>query len=249
MGKLIVNGDDFGASNDINNAIIYAFKEHLISSATVMVNMPGFEKACELIKSENLYGRVGIHLNLTEGYPITEKILLCSKFCDKNGKFTNHSHRLFWLSRKERKAVEEELQAQISRLIDKKIIPTHIDSHHHYHTKWAIGKEVIRAAYKNKIKAIRISRNCGKGISKTKLAYKLLYNLYLRRHKLAKTKYFGSVNDINKTNKLSIYDAEIMVHPSLDREGNLIDTTNGKELRPLIEKIKELASVKNLSTY
>lgn len=249
MGKLIVNGDDFGASDETNNAIIHAFKEQLISSATVMVNMPGFEKAWELVKSENLYGKIGIHLNLTEGYPISDKIKLCSKFCNRDGKFTNQRQRIFRLSRKERKAVAEELQAQISRLLDKKIIPTHIDSHHHYHTEWAIGKEVVKAAHKNEIKAVRLSRNCGKGINNFKYIYKLLYNFYLMGHKLAKTKYFGSANDIEKIDKLSMYDTELMVHPVFNGEGKLIDSTTGKELELLIERIKELASVKNLSSY
>lgn len=41
--KLIINADDFGISNDVNRAILQSFQEGLISSATIMTNMPGFQ--------------------------------------------------------------------------------------------------------------------------------------------------------------------------------------------------------------
>lgn len=161
--KLIINADDFGASENVNRAIVQAFQENLISSATIMTNMPGLEEACGLIERHDLYGRIGIHLNLTEGYPITKKMSMCKKFCDANGKFKFQRNRLFWLDKENKKIVYNEFEAQLNKLLDKNIIPTHIDSHHHYHTEWAIGKQVIRLAQKNNIGAVRLSRNCGGG--------------------------------------------------------------------------------------
>lgn len=85
--KLIINADDFGASERINNAIVQAFNENLISSATIMTNMPGFEHTCKLISEQNPYGKIGIHLNLITGHPVTENISLYKKFCDESGKY------------------------------------------------------------------------------------------------------------------------------------------------------------------
>lgn len=159
--KLIINADDFGVSEDINNAILQSFQEGLISSTTIMTNMPGFQQACEIISSQNLCGKVGIHLNLTEGYPITREMSLCKRFCDYSGRFKSQRNTLFWLNKEENRIVYNEIQAQLNRLFERNITPTHIDSHHHYHTEWAIGKQVQKLAHKNNVGAIRLSRNCG----------------------------------------------------------------------------------------
>jgi len=44
-----VNADDFGMSPRINHAILQAFENGLISSATIMANMPAFEDACQIV--------------------------------------------------------------------------------------------------------------------------------------------------------------------------------------------------------
>ncbi len=232
--KLIINADDFGASEDINNAIVQAFQENLISSTTIMTNMPSFEEACNLVERHNLYGRIGIHLNLTEGYPITKEMGLYRKFCDANGKFMLQRNRLFWLNKEEKRTVYNELQAQLNKLLGKNIIPTHIDSHHHYHTEWAIGKQVIKIAQKNNIKAIRLTRNCGEGISIIKRIYKDIYNLNLTTKRLSKVQYFGSAKDVTSINNPELYDIEVMVHPGYDKKGRLVDLSTGEELQILI---------------
>lgn len=38
--KIIINADDFGFSKSINKGIIEAYKEVLISSTTIMINIP-----------------------------------------------------------------------------------------------------------------------------------------------------------------------------------------------------------------
>lgn len=43
--KLIINADDFGLSKGINKGIIEAYQAGLISSTTIMINMPYAEEA------------------------------------------------------------------------------------------------------------------------------------------------------------------------------------------------------------
>lgn len=249
--KLIINADDFGASESINNAIIQAFNKKLISSATIMTNMPGFENACKLIKKQNLYGKIGIHLNLIEGYPVTEKISLCEKFCDNNGKFNEKRNRLFMLSREVRQAVYEEFFGQLNKLYKKNIFPTHIDSHHHYHTEWAIGKQVLGIAKNNNINAIRLSRNIGKNIRGIKGIYKSIYNKNLAIKGFAKTHYFGSLSDAMfiKNLQLQQCNIELMVHPGYDKRGRLIELSTGEELHFAINKVKPLFYKHNITSY
>ncbi len=57
--QVTVNADDFGLSLSDNALILRAFETGVISSATAMANMPGFEPACELARQPLLNGHVG----------------------------------------------------------------------------------------------------------------------------------------------------------------------------------------------
>ena len=69
--RLIINADDFGYSRSINEGIIYAHKKGLISSTSIMVNMPFAKHAINLWKGSTGGGYyrlgLGVHLNITKG--------------------------------------------------------------------------------------------------------------------------------------------------------------------------------------
>ena len=234
--RLIVNADDFGMSSSVNKAILSAFDHGLISRASIMANMPGFNEACDLVREFHLEGRIGVHLNITEGRPMTEQIPKCARFCDEAGSFRSR-HSVFSLSSDESRVVEEEFQTQVQACIDRRILPTHLDSHHHYHTEWGIGTVVIRVARKNGIRAVRLSRNCGPGISAVKRLYKTIYNQRLGLHGLARMRYFGSVRDVRTILGTARGDVEIMVHPRLSACGMVTDMEDGEDLQTLLDKL------------
>lgn len=209
--RIIVNADDFGMSAEVNRAIVEAFDNNEISSATLMTNMPGFEEACEMAHSRRLLGKIGVHINLTEGYPLSIPIQQCRRFCDTAGRLRSRQTR-FWLSKEEMVAAEIEIAAQVKACLDRGVRPTHLDSHHHVHTEWAIGAAAISVAHRYGIMAIRLSRNCGSGINFPYNVYKSLYNDRLRMHGLAKTRYFGSFTDVQEILSTTSGDVEIMVH-------------------------------------
>jgi len=61
---LIVNGDDFGASSGINRGIIEAHERGILTSASLMVDLPGAEEAAE--RAQDSPGlSVGLHVVLT----------------------------------------------------------------------------------------------------------------------------------------------------------------------------------------
>jgi predicted glycoside hydrolase/deacetylase ChbG (UPF0249 family) len=217
--KIIVNADDFGRSSEVNRAIVEAFDKKIISSSTLMANMPGFEEACELAHSHHLLGKIGVHLNLTEGYPLSEPIRQCSRLCNDTGMLRSRTTR-FRLSKQERLAVEMEIAAQVRACLDHGLHPTHLDSHHHVHTEWAIGAAAIAVARRYGIQAIRLSRNCGPGIGFAHKTYKWLYNTRLRMYGLAKTRYFGSSADVHEVLETASANIEIMVHLPEDIEDN-----------------------------
>ena len=67
--KIIINADDFGLCEGVNKGIVKAHTEGVLTSATLMTNMPRADEAVVLTKSLPSLG-VGVHLNLTNGWPL-----------------------------------------------------------------------------------------------------------------------------------------------------------------------------------
>ncbi len=78
---LIVNADDFGQSAVVNRAILDCFQKGLISSTTIMANMPGFDEAVELALAKGLQQNIGVHLNLTDGEPLVSALPAATRRC------------------------------------------------------------------------------------------------------------------------------------------------------------------------
>lgn len=261
--RLIVNADDFGASPQTNRAILQAFEKRLISSATIMANMPAFEEACQLARQNNLQGKLGLHLNLTEGRPLTGDIAACPRFSDASGCWRPR-RTVLSLSGEVVRLLEAEIEAQIVACQRAGIIPTHLDSHHHIHTQFGICGSVIRAAKRHGISAIRLAPNCrGAAAAIIRMSKRSIvrirrihncerdsemlalhrrtlarstcyaYNIRLRLHGLAKTEYFGDASETARILQTTSADVEVMVHPRLDYCGRLVDL-NGHSLESLI---------------
>ncbi len=228
---IIINSDDFGFSPEINKATYIAFKEGLISSTTTLVNFEeGFIDALKYIKEDKLDKKaIGIHLNLTEGIPLTEKIKKNPRFC-VDGKFINKrsSATAFKLDAFSKECVYEEIEAQLKRFISKfGFIPSHIDSHHHIHTEFSITKCILDLAKKYKIKCIRLARNTGEKNDIKRAIYRGLLNGYMRLRGARGTDKFGGVEDIIFSGIKPNVNYEIMVHAILPlNEEKLVDLDN-----------------------
>lgn len=129
MKKIIINADDFGYSTAVNLGIIESFKKGVLTSATLMANMPGCDEAIELAKENPSFG-VGGHLVLTCGRPIHER----STLVDKDGKFFGLSDYKLHRYKMDDSEIFEEWCSQIDYLMNQGIKLTHLDSHHHVHT-------------------------------------------------------------------------------------------------------------------
>ena len=74
MGKIIINADDFGLAESSSKAIAKAFSENLISSTTACANGDYIEQAYNIARDNGFLDKIGIHINLTEGKPLTDGI-------------------------------------------------------------------------------------------------------------------------------------------------------------------------------
>ena len=72
MTKILIIADDLGIDSLTNERITDCYEKGLISSTSVMVTMPGFEEAVQWYKRQSLEPKLGIHLDLDGGKPVSD---------------------------------------------------------------------------------------------------------------------------------------------------------------------------------
>lgn len=235
--QVIVNADDFGLSAPINAVILHAFQAGLISSATLMANMPAFQAACVLAQQPALKGRIGLHFNLTYGRPLSQAILAEPRFCTAQGEFDlGLRQRTLRLSRSEREAVRQELEAQWQRCVAHGVMPSHLDSHQHVHNIWPVGEVVARFAREQGV-PVRLARNLGHNIGPAKRLFKTLLNRRLRQLSGATADYVCTPADLKAGLAPREGVLEVVAHPSALGGHDFGDAylESGESLKSLID--------------
>jgi predicted glycoside hydrolase/deacetylase ChbG (UPF0249 family) len=122
MRYLVVNADDFGASFGVNRGIVEAHREGVVTSASLMVTMPGSEEAAGLARTCPTLS-VGLHASFGDGRsdPVAE--LSHPRAC--------------------RSALDSQLR-RFWELLGRP--PTHLDSHHHVHVRPRLRPEFQEVA-------------------------------------------------------------------------------------------------------
>ncbi len=171
--RVIINADDFGQTESCTKAIYEAFESGLITDTTMVANGDAMELAFAL--ASQMQGRVGVHLNLTEGTALTPEIQQNPKFVS-HGRFTDYfkgrGTYFLRLSKKDRQDLYTELTAQVDRLMDEGIEISHVDSHHHIHCNWMLAPIIFRVCREHSIYRIRCTKmsqddsDCGMGCTR-----------------------------------------------------------------------------------
>jgi predicted glycoside hydrolase/deacetylase ChbG (UPF0249 family) len=133
--QLIINADDLGYDPAVNEGIVLAMRGGVVTSATLMVNLPHSEHGAALARGLP----VGLHLNLSRGTPVSERFpasLLRAGAFDE-ALVSSFSPDL----------VAEEAAAQLARA--EELLgspPTHLDVHRHLHRLSVVLDGVSRVA-------------------------------------------------------------------------------------------------------
>ena len=152
--NLIVNADDFNSDEERNRGIVEAAEKGIVTSVSVIANLPFTAERVKKLMA--VFGpRIGVHLNLTKGVPITKR---ASTLVDETGQFfkKKKAWRRALLHQYDLKEIEEEFAAQISRLQELGIEPDHIDGNNHLHVFPRIAEVTARLARDFSIKKIRL---------------------------------------------------------------------------------------------
>lgn len=234
---LIIHADDFGINESVTKCIAECFAKGWVTETSVMVNMPNADAAIELARKENFVHKVGLHLNLSQGMPMTEAIRRFSRFCNSDGSFNKCFHHSlvsrFILSREESGAIKKEIEAQIEKFCSYGDVLMKIDSHHHVHTDWSIYKILEPIAILKGFEFMRISATMHK-VSRFKDLYKKFLNNRIRRH-FKTTNHFDGYNLAMKTIVKSGDSIELMTHPMYGESGEILDVK-----RPYCEIMGEI---------
>jgi predicted glycoside hydrolase/deacetylase ChbG (UPF0249 family) len=120
----------------------------------MIVNLPGFNDAAARAGSRPSLS-LGLHLNLTTGKPLTSAPSLTQR---NTGKFYSLPVLIARasLGRIDASEVTRECSAQLDRMAEVGIAPTHLDSHRHVHAHPALWPAVIEAASSRGVSNVRI---------------------------------------------------------------------------------------------
>ncbi len=158
LKALIVNADDLGWTEGVNRGIAEAHRRGIVTSATLLANGPAFASAVELARGEPRLG-VGVHLNLSTGAPLLPRWDVPS-LVNEQGLFPGGPANLLlrrWRGLLNLAEVESEWEAQINRVRNAGIVPTHLDGHKHVHMLPGLFEVAARLARRHDIRAMRIA--------------------------------------------------------------------------------------------
>lgn len=157
---LIINIDDFGVSHAANVAARELYKGGKVTSMSIMAGASAYEEAVAIAKEDKI-DSVGVHLYVTNEYPGEDNVFRHKGITDcvtlkKNGVFTSD----FRYKSDFEKDVLKETAAQIEKVLEDGIAPSHIDNH--MYALWPAGSKdffenACRLCKGNNIKTIRLS--------------------------------------------------------------------------------------------
>lgn len=135
MPQLIINADDFGRTQFINEAVGIAWQQGVLTSASLMIAGEAAAGAVALAK-ENPGLEVGLHLTLSQGQPVLPIDQVAHLVDPSTGRFfdnpTKAGWNLFW-NRAARREAAAEISAQFESFAATELPLSHVDGHQHLH--------------------------------------------------------------------------------------------------------------------
>jgi predicted glycoside hydrolase/deacetylase ChbG (UPF0249 family) len=141
--QLVVNADDFGFTPDVNAGIVEAHRYGILTATTLMANGDAFDDAVRLARETPTLD-IGCHLVLIGG-----RSLLTGEPLPAT------APQLVAALAMGRIRVYDELAAQLRRIADTGLGPTHLDTHKHTHLAPTVLNAVARVAEEFGVRWVR----------------------------------------------------------------------------------------------
>lgn len=259
--RLIVNADDFGLSNSVNQAVIRAHREGILTSASLMVNEPGFAEAVQLA-GENPRLGVGLHLTLLHGHSTLSPDKIPG-LVNSREEFSNSPVGVgmsYFFRGGLRGQLRAEIHAQFEKFRSTGLPLDHVNGHLHLHLHPVIFKMLMEDAEVLGIRHFRFTRDClerSRRMSSGYLLYKVSHAIIylclsrrarepLRRRNIKHTQItFGLLQDsrvdeeyiLKLLPELPDGDSELYSHPSLDKFKHEFAALISPRVREQVQKL------------
>jgi predicted glycoside hydrolase/deacetylase ChbG (UPF0249 family) len=153
---LIVNADDFGYFRCVTEGILEAHRKGIVTATGILANGHVFERDRDLIAAAEGID-FGVHLNLTEGRPLTESVRRC--FASHNSRFAGKMVflKIYLAGRLPISHVVAEWRAQIEECLKFGLSLKFLNSHEHLHMLPALFDVTRNLAAEYGIPFVRLS--------------------------------------------------------------------------------------------
>jgi len=147
LRRLVVNADDFGRSHSINQAVVRAHREGILTTASLMANGEAAAEAVELARQNPRLG-VGLHVSLVCGTSALSPGEIPG-LVDARGNFGDYpiaaGFRYFFRPEL-RRQLEREMAAQFEKFRATGLTLDHVNGHLHFHLHPTIFRILMRHA-------------------------------------------------------------------------------------------------------
>ena len=153
----IINGDDFGFSQGVNQGIIQAHTHGILTSTSLMVTGDAFEEAVDLAKQHPDLA-VGLHLVLGCGQSALPHPQI-PHLVDEQGYFLDNPAQAGWryyFNGAARQELSGEIEAQLQKFQQTGLSLSHVDGHLHHHVNPAVLQILMDLAPKYQIPVVRL---------------------------------------------------------------------------------------------
>jgi hopanoid biosynthesis associated protein HpnK len=259
LRRLIVNADDFGRSASINQAVIRAHREGILTTASLMVNEPACEEAVAIARQNPKLG-VGLHLTLIHGHSALPPESIPG-LVNGRKEFTNNPASAgfrYFFQRSLRAQLRQEIHAQFKRFLATGLPLDHVNGHLHLHLHPTVLRILMEDAAQLGIQRLRLTFDpfrLNLRLASGHLAYRALHAVIfhclsararpvLRARGLRHTSaVFGLLQNARVDEAyvsgllahLPAGDSELYSHPSLDEFRNEFDALISPRVRAQVE--------------
>ncbi len=179
--RVVLHADDLGMSRAVSDGIFRGFREGILTSTSVLANGVDAAPALEQWKtlaSEQVAGKLrsamarkrlddlpqafdlGVHLNLTQGQPLTGS-RYPRELLDAEGQFPGVFSLVARLRRYGERfhaAIHDELEGQIQVVVEHGLRPTHVNGHQYIEMLPGVSRIVLDLLDRYEIKTVRVAR-------------------------------------------------------------------------------------------
>jgi chitin disaccharide deacetylase len=258
--RLVVNADDFGFSESVNEAVVRAHQNGILTTASLMVNEAAAGQAVQMARQHTALG-VGLHLSLVCG----EAALSPGKIpnlAGPNGKFSDNAPiagMKYFFSAKCRAQLRAEIAAQFEKFHATELPLDHVNGHLNMHLHPVILGILLENSEKWGIRAMRLTSDrffLNSQIASGNWGYRVSHAVIFRmlsewaRPRLARKmiRHTGAVFGLLQSSRvdrayiekllprLPMGDSELYSHPSLDHFKNEYDALVDPAIRRLLEQ-------------